>query len=138
MTEKDNLLVQEVQIEILAEIHNRLAEISKFLEIRFARSEKLRADETAFLKDFDIRKCNIESHLNEDFIPVFNLRITNDRPVGFETDKGLYYADDEEGFEDTNFRHIPLGEDETRTRPTADDDLYFLLDEEIKEIGGEA
>ena len=113
---------EEVRNELLAKIHNRLAEISKFLEIGIAIFAKLSAYDLDDIKS-ECKNINIKAHdiFNNDY----SLLQDKDMRVGCNSSMGLH----QEFWSKGEKREVywPLGEDTERTCPI-DEDGYLLTD----------
>ena len=112
---------KEVRNELLAEIHNRLAEISKFLEVGIAMLAKL--------DDFDIELLKSECeqlHITE-IRGVYDILQEEDCDVGRNSDKGLYRKiwDKEAEMKISS----PLGTRYKRTCPVGDDGCFLAYNE---------
>ena len=110
---------EEIRNNILAEIHNRLAEISTYLKTGLAIFAKLNHYDTNFLEN-DIAQ-NISLDISENYRDKHGLKKSR-HVIGFSKDKGLY-SFDKETYED-----LPLGDFE-RTAPIDEDTGAFLEQE---------
>ena len=114
---------------ILTEIHNRLAEISRFLEVisvKYARLDHIDTD--TITEDHKIDMYSLPNDFEKG--KKYELRRNHYRPIGYTEDKGLYMAD-EENFSDNYYKLS----DEKTARPV-DEDNYFLTDAEIENKWG--
>lgn len=117
----------EMRNELLAEIHNRLAEISKFLEVGIALFARLDSYEIESLKD-ECEKFSItHTHSGEALVQ------DSDCTVGYNDRLGLHYTSWEKPTEIE--RYYPLGKCE-RTCPIDEDNGYFLFNSEIESQKG--
>ena len=109
---------EEVRNELLAEIHNRLAEISKFLEIGIAMFAKLDTDDLDMLK---IECKNVSIRYIED---TYRILQDDDSSVGCNSAMGLFREIYSEA--SGKISQIPLGEDTKRTHPIDEKTGCFL------------
>ena len=116
---------EEVRNKLLAEIHNRLAEISKFLEIGIAMLAKLDSYELNALKT-ECKKVIIEA-VNR-YEDEYSMSQDIDRDVGCNSSKGLYLTFWNKGMRREDF---PLGEDDKRLWPVDEEEGHFLTDSEV-------
>ncbi len=116
---------EEERTQLLAAIHNRLAEISKFLEVGIALFAKLNTCDLETLKD-NCKKLDIETATWSDN---FRLSQDDDYAVGFSSAMGLFHE-----FWDRQQRKevcSPLGEYDERIMPVNEETGYFLTDDEV-------
>ena len=123
--EFSNLDEEERQTLLFAEIHNRLAEISKFLEIGIAMFAKLSIYD---LEDIH-SKCQ-QIYIKKDISGVEEMSQDGNMAVGYESSLGLHYM---KTTNDDNVIWCPLGEDDTRSCPLDETCTRFLTTEEREE-----
>lgn len=116
---------EEVRNKLLAEIHNRLAEISKFLEVGIALFAKLDTYDLETLKD-NCKKLDIETATWSDN---FRLSQDDDYAVGFSSVMGLFHEFGDR--QRKNEVYSPLGEYDKRIMPVNEETGYFLTDDEV-------
>lgn len=121
----------EMRNELLAEIHNRLAEISKFLEVGIALFARLDSYEIEVLK----QKCGQISviHADTNFGTRYELFQDSSCDIGYNDSLGLHYSEWDSG--DKQERYFPLGDYE-RTCPVDENEGYFLFNSEIESQKG--
>ena len=86
------LAASEVHNYLLMEIHNRLAEISRFLEVFTAKYASLNSNDVeSITKDHKISMHCLRSNCPEEDRE-YELRTNDHRPIGYSEDKGLYMA----------------------------------------------
>lgn len=110
---------EETQTRLLLEIHNRLAEISKFLEIGIAMFAKLSADELEMIglecQKIGITKSDIHKTMHQD----------DNLSVGYGSKTKLYFQ--KTGKEnEPPLCWFPLGVDDTRSWPLDENSERFL------------
>ena len=121
------LAASEVHNYLLMEIQNRLAEISRFLEVitvKYADLDSVNVE--SITKDNKITGVCLTPNCPEENRS-YKLRINNYRPIGYTDDKGLHIAEDDGDF-------YKLSNEKT-ARPV-DNDNYFLTDKEIVDKWG--
>ena len=117
----------EVHNILLMEVHNRLAEISRFLEVFTAHYANLDSiDVETITRDHQISMHCLSLDCPEEDRE-YTLRINDYRPIGYTADKGLHIAED-----DNDFYQLS---NKATARPV-DDDNYFLTDEGIENRWG--
>lgn len=116
---------EEVRTQLLTAIHNRLAEISKFLEVGIALFAKLNTCDLETLKD-NCKKLDIETATWSDN---FRLSQDEDYAVGFSSVMGLFH----EFWDRQRQKEVlsPLGEYDERIMPVDEETGYFLTDDEV-------
>lgn len=116
---------EEVRNKLLTAIHNRLAEISKFLEVGIALFAKLDTYDLETLKD-NCKKLGIETVTWSDN---FRLSQDDDYAVGFSSAMGLFH----EFWDRQQQKEVcsPLGEYDERIMPVNEETGYFLTDDEV-------
>ena len=120
------LTESEVHNYLLQEIHNRLADISRFLEVisvKYARLDHIDTD--TITEDHKIDMHSLPNDFEKG--KKYELSRNHYRPIGYTDDKRLYMAENDNDF-------YKLGNEKT-ARPI-DDDNYFLTDEEIENRWG--
>ena len=119
----------EVRNELLAEIHNRLAEISKFLEVGIALLAKLSIDDLTKL-NCECQKVNIETRENYTASAnEYHISQDDNLGVGYDSRRGLHYEGSVNGYQGA---YRPFGEDMTRSWPLDKFGVRFLSMSEIK------
>ena len=123
------LAASEVHNYLLMEIQNRLAEISRFLEVITVKYADLNhIDTDTITRDHQISMHCLSADCPEEG-KKYELRMNEHSPIGYTADKKLHIAEDD-------FDFYKLSNEET-ARPVNDDDYnYFLTDEEIEERWG--
>ncbi len=122
------LVASEIHNYLLSEIHNRLAEISRFMEVMAVKFADLDpVDVESITRDYKISMRCVTPNCSEEERS-YELRINNYRPIGRTADKGLYIAEDDGDC-------YKLSNEKT-ARPV-DDDNYFLTDKDILDRWGE-
>ena len=126
------LTESEVHNYLLQEIHNRLADISRFLEVITVKYADLNSNDVDVITRANIiaMHCPFSSTSNcPEENRKYELRMNEHSPIGYTADKKLHIAEDD-------FDFYKLSNEET-ARPVNDDDYnYFLTDEEIEERWG--
>ena len=120
------LAKSEVHNILLMEVHNMMAEISRFLEVisvKYARLDHIDTD--TITEDHKIDMHSLPNDFEKG--KKYELSRNHYRPIGYTDDKRLYMAEDDNDF-------YKLGNEKT-ARPI-DDDNYFLTDEEIENRWG--
>ena len=121
------LTESEVHNYLLQEIHNRLADISRFLEVITVKYASLdHIDTDTITRDHQISMHCLSADCPEEG-KKYELRMNEHSPIGYTADKKLHIAEDD-------FDFYKLSNEET-ARPV-DNYNYFLTDEEIEERWG--
>ena len=121
------LAASEVHNYLLMEIQNRLAEISRFLEVITVKYADLNhIDTDTITRDHQISMHCLSADCPEEG-KKYELRMNEHSPIGYTADKKLHIAEDD-------FDFYKLSNEET-ARPV-DNYNYFLTDEEIEERWG--
>ena len=121
------LAASEVHNYLLMEIHNRLAEISRFLEVFTVKYADLNSNDVeSITRDHKIDMHCLRSNCPEEDRE-YELRTNNHRPIGYTADKKLHIAE-----EDFDFYKLS---NERTARPVFDDN-YFMSDEDIVDRWG--
>ena len=121
------LTESEVHNYLLQEIHNRLADISRFLEVITVKYASLdHIDTDTITRDHQISMHCLSADCPEEGNK-YELRMNEHSPIGYTADKKLHIAEDD-------FDFYKLSNEET-ARPV-DNYNYFLTDEEIEERWG--
>ena len=122
-TRTDTLDSSETRNEILVEIHNRLSEISKFMEIGIAIFAKLSASSLEDIKqDGDVSVSY--GHVDPETMTLgYQVIHHSNRPIGYDDDMGGLYGS--EDLEDGCSRCYPLGEN---TKALQTDEYGFFPD----------
>ncbi len=124
------LTESEVHNYLLQEIHNRLADISRFLEVITVKYADLNSNDVDVITRANIiaMHCPFSSTSNcPEENRKYELRMNEHSPIGYTADKKLHIAEDD-------FDFYKLSNEET-ARPV-DNYNYFLTDEEIEERWG--
>lgn len=124
---------EEIRNELLIEIHNRLAEISKFLEVGIALFARLNSYDLEELKN----QCKKIYGQFSEYQRPYDIYQDEDSNIGCSSDKGLYIEVwDKEIPKDEMPQQViyPLGNDYVRTRPVDKETGYFLTNAEIEAL----
>ena len=125
------LAESEVHNYLLMEIHNRLAEISRFLEVFTVKYASLDSFDTdTITEDHKIDMSSLPNDFEEG--QKYVVRRNNYRPIGYTSDMGLHIDEYDEENDSDNFYKLS---NEKTARPV-DNDNYFLTDEEIENKWG--